>query len=107
CLKRRDLFGIDIGRSSERIFFRLRPLERAQTALLQTVIVQRRNREAEQRDKSKKFQQIFHQLTFENVRPCCSTINRRKRLFSGHSSCGSISKIDIAVIRARFISWAS
>src|SRR5207302_1523351 len=106
-LKRRDLFRIDIRRSSKRIFFRRRPRERTQTPVLQPIIVQRRDREAEHRYKSKEFQQIFHQLTFENVRPCCSTINRRKRLFSGHSSCGSISKIDIAVIRARFISWAS
>src|SRR5438876_9967327 len=49
--KRSDLLRIDIRRGRERVFFRSGALQCAQTAILQAVVVQRRNRQAEQRDK--------------------------------------------------------
>src|SRR5437660_1058627 len=58
--QRSDLLRIDIRRGRERVFFRSGALEGTQTAMLQAVVVQRRNRQAEQRDKGKKFQEILH-----------------------------------------------
>src|SRR5213596_1673495 len=74
--ERCDLLWIYIRRRSQRVLFRRSRRSQIQRPMFKTIVIQNRNSCANQQDKKEEFREIFHQLTFEKVRPCCSTIKR-------------------------------